>query len=61
VKHCAAPVVNERDAQWSLDFSVFNARGGVDVCRATGDAQHVRTFDRKVVAPEGRLHFPFAA
>jgi hypothetical protein len=61
VRHCAAPALNDRDAQWSLDFSVFNARGGIDACRATGDAQHVRTFDRTAVVAEGRLHFPFAA
>lgn len=59
--HCAPPLVAEREGQWSLDMSVFTARGAIDACRATGDAQHVRTFERKTVVGEGRLRFPYAA
>jgi hypothetical protein len=58
-RSCRDPWLHRSDRDWTLHFSYFNTRGGVESWKVTGDAMRIRTAAYTSAVPGGTFLFPY--
>ena len=58
-RQCDDPLLTRHGDQWDLQFSIFNAQGGVERWHVSGDAQNLGTATFDLVVPDNTFVFPY--